>query len=144
MCDKCSKFSAIRKTNYEKCNIYPVSMFCYIKTSFVGSKLLLCKHDDCEHKKRLTFYTQYKISTAFCDFILKCRSWRIVDMVKDKKERKKSRNKNNKRKQKTTTKKYYCCHRLNCDYSLGGVMGSVLMCLVLISIFNKIFYITCF
>ena len=89
MCDKCSKFSAIRKTNYEKCNIYPVSMFCYIKTSFVGSKLLLCKHDDCEHKKRLTFYTQYKISTAFCDFILKCRSWRIVDMVKDKKKEKK-------------------------------------------------------
>ena len=21
------------------------------------------------------------------------------------------------------------CHRLNCDYSLGGVMGSVLMCI---------------
>ena len=37
------------------------------------------------------------------------------------------------------------CHRLNCDYSLGGVMGSVLMCiLVLISISNKIFYIICF
>ena len=24
---------------------------------------------------------------------------------------------------------YICCHRLNCDYSLGGVMGSVLMCI---------------
>ena len=23
----------------------------------------------------------------------------------------------------------YNCHRLNCDYSLGGVMGSVLMCI---------------
>ena len=50
---------AIRKANYEKCNIYHVSMFCYIKTSFVGSKIavmLLCKHDECEHKKRLNFF----------------------------------------------------------------------------------------
>ena len=71
--------------------------------------MLLCKHDECEHKKRPNFYTQYKISTAFCDFIPKCRSLRIVDMVKDKK--KNYQNKNNKRKQKTTTtkrKKYYC------------------------------------
>ena len=30
---------AIRKANYEKCNIYPVSMFCYVKTLFVGSKI---------------------------------------------------------------------------------------------------------
>ena len=69
--------------------LYPVSMFCYVKTSFVGQKLLFCKHDECEHNKRLNFYTQYKISTAFCDFILvpKCRSWRIVDTVKDKKEK---------------------------------------------------------
>ena len=27
-----------------------------------GQKLLLCKHDECEHQKRLNFYTQYKIS----------------------------------------------------------------------------------
>ena len=32
-------FLAIRKANYELYNIYPVSMFCYIKTSFVGSKI---------------------------------------------------------------------------------------------------------
>ena len=25
--------------------------------------------------------------------------------------------------------KFNDCHRLNCDYSLGGVMGSVLMCI---------------
>ena len=36
------------------------------------------------------------------------------------------------------------CHRLNCDYCLGGVMGSVLMCILMwISISNIIFYITC-
>ena len=23
----------------------------------------------------------------------------------------------------------FLCHRLNCDYSVGGVMGSVLMCI---------------
>ena len=65
----------------------PVKMLCCIKTSFVGSKLLLSKHDGCEHKKRLNFCTQYKISTAFCDFTHKCRSWRFVDAVKDKKEK---------------------------------------------------------
>ena len=27
----------------------------------------LTMHDKCEHKKRLNFYTQYKISSAFCD-----------------------------------------------------------------------------
>ena len=47
----------------------------------------LCKHDECEHKKRLNFSTQYKIFTAFCDF--KCRSWRIVNAVKDKKKERK-------------------------------------------------------
>ena len=99
MCDKCKKKLAIRKANYEKCNIYPVSIHSW------GQKLLLCKHDECEHKKRLNFYTQYKISTAFCDFIPKCRRWRIVDTVKDKKKKKQIyQNKNNKRKQKTTTK----------------------------------------
>ena len=66
--------------------------------------MLLCKHDECEHKKRLNFCTQYKISTTLCDFIPKCRSWRIVDTLKDKK-RKKDQNKNNKRKKKTTTTK---------------------------------------
>ena len=50
--------------------------------------MLLCKHGECEHKKRLNFCTQYKISTALCDFIPKCRSWRIVDTVKDKKGKK--------------------------------------------------------
>ena len=80
-------------------------MFCFIKLHSWGQKSLLCKHDECEHKKRLNFYTQYKIATAFCDFIPKCRSWRIVDTVKDKKNQKKNQNKNNKRKQKTTTTK---------------------------------------
>ena len=66
---------------------------CAINVAIFGNskskkqKLLLCKHDECEHKKRLNFYTQYKISTAFCDFIPKCRNWRIVDTVKDKKEK---------------------------------------------------------
>ena len=47
------QFEAIRKANYEKCNIYPVKMFCYIKLHSWGQKLLLSKHDECEHKKRL-------------------------------------------------------------------------------------------
>ena len=51
-------------------NIYPVNMFCCIKTSFLVSKIArLCKHEECEHKKRLNFCTQYNISNAFCDFI---------------------------------------------------------------------------
>ena len=61
-------------------------MFCYIKNHSWDQKLLLGKHDGCEHKKRLNFCTQYKISTAFCDFTPKCWSWRIVGAVKDKKE----------------------------------------------------------
>ena len=49
-------------------------------------------HDgECELKKRLNFCKQYKIFTAFWDFILKCRSWRSVDAVKDKKKRKKKK-----------------------------------------------------
>ena len=69
--------------------MYPINMFCCIKTSFVGSKIArLCKHDECEHKKGLNFYTQYKTSSAFCDFIPKCRNWRIVDAFKDKKQQK--------------------------------------------------------
>ena len=51
-------------------------------------------------KKRLNFCKQYKIFTAFWDFIPKCRSWRIVDAVKDKKDQ----NKNNKSKKKTKNK----------------------------------------
>ena len=79
---------AIRKAYYEKCNICPVKMFCYIKTSFVGSKIVVWKHDECEHKKRLNFCTQNKISIALnCDLTPKCRSWRIVDAVKDKIEK---------------------------------------------------------
>ena len=47
-------------------------------------------HDgECELKKRLNFCKQYKIFTAFWDFIPKCRSWRIVNAVKDKKINKK-------------------------------------------------------
>ena len=39
----------------------------------------------------------------------------------------------------------YRCHRLNCDNCLGGIMGSVLMCILMwISISNIIFYVTCF
>ena len=68
-------------------------------------------HDgECELKKRLNFCKQYKIFTAFCDFIPKCRSWRIVDAVKDKKKKekkvkKKDQNKNNKSKKKKNKKK---------------------------------------
>ena len=70
--------------------IYPVNMFCCIKTSFVGLKIArLCKHDKCEHKKMLNLCTQYKISTAYWDFIPKCRCWRIVDAIKDKTEKSK-------------------------------------------------------
>ena len=71
-------------------------MFCCNKTSFLGSKIArLCKHDQCEDKKMLNFCTQYKISTAFCDFIPKCRNWQIVDAVNNKND-KKDQNKNNK------------------------------------------------
>ena len=67
----------------------------------MGSKIdRRCKHDECELKKRLNFCKQYKIFTAFCDFIPKCRSWQIVDAVKDKKKGKKDQNKNNKSKKK--------------------------------------------
>ena len=49
-------------------------------------------HDgECELKKRLNFCKQYKIFTAFWDFIPKCRSWRIVDAVNDKKEEEKKK-----------------------------------------------------
>ena len=74
--------------------VYPVNVFCCIKTPFVGSKIArLFKHDECGHKKMLNFCTQYKLSTAFCDFIPKCRSWQIVNAVKDNTE--KNQNKNN-------------------------------------------------
>ena len=53
----------------------------------------------------LNFCKQYKIFTAFCDFIPKCRSWRIVDAVKDKKKEKKDQNKNNKSKKKENKNK---------------------------------------
>ena len=64
-------------------------------------------HDgECELKKRLNFCKQYKIFTAFWDFIPKCRSWRIVDAVKDKKkEEKKDQNKNNKSEKKENKNK---------------------------------------
>ena len=65
-----------------------------------------CLHDgECELKKRLNFCKHYKIFTAFWDFIPKCRSWRIVDAVKDKKkEKKKDQDKNNKSKKKRIIK----------------------------------------
>ena len=44
--------------------------------------------DECELKKRLNFCKQYKLFTGLCDFIPKCRSWRIVDAVKDKQKKK--------------------------------------------------------
>ena len=69
----------------------------------MGTKLLLCKHDECEQKTRLYFYTQYKISTALCDFIPNADVGGLSIRLKIKK--KKYQNKNNKRKQKTTTKK---------------------------------------
>ena len=51
-------------------------------------------HDgECELKKRLKVCKQYKIFTAFWDFIPKCRSLRIVDAVKDIKKKKKKRSK---------------------------------------------------
>ena len=53
----------------------------------MGSKIE--PHGECELKKRLNFCKQYKIFTAFWDLIPKCRSWRIVDAVKDKKKKKK-------------------------------------------------------
>ena len=84
-------------------------MFCCIKTSFVLPKIArICKHVECEHKKRLNFCTHYKISTAFCDFIPKCRNWRlgVLSMRLKIKKEKKDQNKNNKSKQKTTTTKY--------------------------------------
>ena len=63
-------------------------MFCYIKTSLVWSKIVgICKPVECEHKKMLNFCTEYKISTAFVDFIPKCRNWQIVDAVKYKKKK---------------------------------------------------------
>ena len=68
MCAKCGYLRQFEKKKYDKCNIhvYPVNMFCCIKTSFVWSKIArLCKHDECEYKKRLNLSTQYKISTAF-------------------------------------------------------------------------------
>ena len=44
-----------------------------------------------ELKKRLNVCKQYKIFTAFWDFIPKCKSWWIVDAVKDKKKRRKKK-----------------------------------------------------
>ena len=49
---------------------------------------MLCKHDECEHKKRLNFHTQYKISTAFCNFIPKCKVGRLSIRFKIEKEKK--------------------------------------------------------
>ena len=79
--------------------VYPCKpQFYYIKVGCKGVFITrTCLHDgECELKKRLNVCKQYKIFTAFWDFIPKCRSWRIVDAVKDKKKRKKKdQNKNN-------------------------------------------------
>ena len=69
--------------------------------------------------KRLNFCTQYKISTALCDFIPKCRSWRIVDTVKDKKEKKRKRKKRSKLKQQTQTENNNTNKKLNITAKLG-------------------------
>ena len=80
------------KSKNKKKNVYPCKpQFYYIK---VGCKevfiIRTCLHDgECELKKRLNFCKQYKTFNAFWDFIPKCRSWRIVDAVKDKKKEKK-------------------------------------------------------
>ena len=80
-------------------------------------------HDgECELKKRLNFCKQYNIFTAFWDFIPKCRSWRIVDAVKDKKrEKKKDQNKNKSKKIKNNNKiKIKYCHQVGFEpRSLG-------------------------
>ena len=80
-------------------------------------------HDgECELKKRLNFCKQYKNFTAFWDFIPKCRSWRIVDAVKDKKKKKKDQNKNNKSKKK---KKKKIVDKWNSNHDrLRGKQGS--------------------
>ena len=68
-------------------------------------------HDgECEIKKRLNFCKQYKIFTAFWDFIPKCRSWWIVDAVKDKIKKKKDQNKNQKKKKKKIVTKWDSNH----------------------------------
>ena len=62
--------------------------------------VLTSTHDLC-FRAKIRVCKQYKIFTAFWDFIPKCRSWRIVDAVKDKKKKKKKKkdqNKNNKSK----------------------------------------------
>ena len=76
--------------------VYPCkSQFYYIKVGCKGVFITrTCLHDgECELKKRLNVCKQYKIFTAFWDSIPKCRSWRIVDAVKDKKKKKKKRSK---------------------------------------------------
>ena len=124
MCDKCRNFrqfekQILRNVIYVHIYMYPVNMFCGIKTSFVWSKIArICKHVlgyasmlSVNTHERLNFCTQYKISTALCDFIPKCGSWRIVDTVKDKKKKKniikiKTTNANSKQQQQKI--KYYC------------------------------------
>ena len=90
MCDKCSNLRDFEKQIMRNVIYLPCKHVLLHKNFILGVKIArLCKHDECEHKKRLNFCTQYKISTAFCGFIPKCRTWRIVDAVKDKKRRKK-------------------------------------------------------
>ena len=73
------------------CTTHCKPQFYYINVGCKGVFITrTCLHDgECELKKRLNFCKQYKIFTAFWDFIPKCRSWRIVDAVKDKKREKK-------------------------------------------------------
>ena len=105
---KCSNLGQVKKANNEKFNVIPCKNNSCTKTSFVGSKVdRLCKHDECELKKRLNCCKQYIIFTAFCDFIPKCRSWRIVDAVKDK--QKKIKIKTQKPKKTTKTKQTKNC-----------------------------------
>ena len=114
MCDKCSNFRQFEKQIMRNVIYIPCkNVLLHKKLHSWGQKVLLCKHDVCEHKKRLNFCTQYKISTALCDFISKCRSWRIVDTVKDKKE------KNIKIKATNTNRKQQQPKKLNIITKLG-------------------------
>ena len=103
----------------------------------MGSKIdRLCKHDECELKKRLTLCKQYKIFTAFCEFIPKCRSWRIVDAVKDKKRNKeKVKMKKRKAKNKSFTPSWDSNHDRLC-----GKQGSLPLDYCIIWLLNNFIF----
>ena len=65
--------------------------------------MLLCKHGECEHKKRLISVHNTKYLLPYVILYLNAEVGGLSIWLKIKKERKKDQNKNNKRKQKTTT-----------------------------------------